>query len=225
MSGKLQARIAGLTGVLLLVALAFHLTELDQLSDTVLFVASIISGTPIAIKAFQAARANAFSIDLLVTIAVIGALIIGEYVEGAVVSFLFIFGAYLEARTPEKTRRSLRDLVDMAPQEAQVLRNGQTLTLPVEDIVQNDHVLVASGGKIAVGPHHSPNKSTSCRYSRPPSTACRRRSTIEPVRFRLPRSSFPKRKVACGQPCCALLAETPPMKTRMRLNSWGSPGR
>ncbi|WP_216698845.1 HAD-IC family P-type ATPase [Arthrobacter sp. H20] len=150
MSGKLQARIAGLTGVLLLVALAFHLTELDQLSDTVLFVASIISGTPIAFKAFQAARTKTFSIDLLVTIAVIGALIIGEYVEAAVVSFLFIFGAYLEARTLEKTRRSLRDLVDMAPQEAQVLRNGQTLTLPVEDIVQNDHVLIASGGKIAV---------------------------------------------------------------------------
>lgn len=150
MSGKLQARIAALTGALLLVALGFHLIELGQFRNITLFVSSVLAGTPIAIKAFQAARAKAFSIDLLVTIAVVGALVIGEYVEAAGVSFLFIFGAYLEARTLEKTRRSLRDLVDMAPQEAQVLRNGQTVTLPVEDIVEGDHVLVQSGGKIAV---------------------------------------------------------------------------
>ncbi len=150
MSGKLQARIAGLTGVLLLVALALHLTGSDQLRDFSLFVSSVAAGTPIAIKAFQAARAKAFSIDLLVIIAVVGALIIGEYVEAAVVSFLFIFGAYLEARTLEKTRRSLRDLVDMAPSEAQVIREGRTVTLSVDDIVEGDHILVQSGGKIAV---------------------------------------------------------------------------
>ncbi|RLP73542.1 cation-translocating P-type ATPase [Mycetocola manganoxydans] len=118
--------------------------------DTALFIASVIAGAPTAISAYKAAKAKAFSIDLLVTIAVIGALVIGEYVEAAVVSFLFVFGAYLEVRTLEKTRRSLRDLVDMAPQEAQVVRDGQTVTLAVDDIIEGDHVLVQTGGKVAV---------------------------------------------------------------------------
>lgn len=88
--------------------------------DIALFTAAVVAGVPTAIRAFQALRAKAFSIDLLVTIAVVGALIIGEYVEAAVVAFLFVFGAWLEARTLEKTRRSLRDLIDLAPQQAHV---------------------------------------------------------------------------------------------------------
>src|SRR5690606_15818861 len=91
-----------------------------------------------------------FSIDLLVTIAVVGALIIGEYVEAAVVSFLFIFGAWLEARTLQKTRRSLRDLVDLAPQEALVVRDGEAVVIPAAEVVEGGLVRVQSGGKIAV---------------------------------------------------------------------------
>src|SRR5699024_7906291 len=68
-----------------------------------LITATIIAGLPIAIKAYQALRFKAFSIELLVTIAVIGALIIGEYVESAVVTFLFLFGDFLEGRTLAKT--------------------------------------------------------------------------------------------------------------------------
>jgi Cd2+/Zn2+-exporting ATPase len=150
MNAKMTARIAALTGGLLLLAFVFHLTGMSQLSEVILFTSAVFAGVPTAVRAAQALKATAFSIDLLVTIAVIGALIIGEYVEAAVVSFLFIFGAYLEARTLEKTRRSLRELVDMAPQEAQVVRGGKTVTLPVEEIVKDDHVLVQSGGKIAV---------------------------------------------------------------------------
>src|SRR5699024_9864453 len=72
-----------------------------------LITATIIACLPIAIKAYQALRFKAFSIELLVTIAVIGALIIGEYVESAVVTFLFLFGDFLEGRTLAKTRSSL----------------------------------------------------------------------------------------------------------------------
>lgn len=150
MTRKIRAWITAITGALLLVALVFHLASLPLVSDIALFVGAVIAGVPTAIRAWQALRAKAFSIDLLVTIAVIGALIIGEYMEAAVVSFLFVFGAWLEARTLERTRRSLRDLVDMAPQEAQVLRDGETVTMSVDDIVLGDHVVVQSGGKVAV---------------------------------------------------------------------------
>src|SRR5699024_5343914 len=95
-------------------------------SETVLLIkTAIIAGLQIAIKAYQALRFKAFSIELLVTIAVIGALIIGEYVESAVVTFLFLFGGFLEGRTLAKTRSSLKELTDMAPQEANVIRDGE----------------------------------------------------------------------------------------------------
>lgn len=50
----------------------------------------------------------------------------------------------------EKTRRSLRDLIDMAPAEARVIRNGQTLIVPVDDIAEGEIVVIHSGGKIPV---------------------------------------------------------------------------
>lgn len=150
MTARLQSRIAGITGGLLLIALALHLADIGVWRDAALIVGSLIAGAPTAVKAYRAARAKAFSIDLLVTIAVVGALIIGEYVEAAVVSFLFIFGAWLEARTLQKTRRSLRDLVDLAPQEALVVRDGEAVVIPAAEVVEGDLVRVQSGGKIAV---------------------------------------------------------------------------
>lgn len=150
MTGKQKAQIAALTGALLLISIVLHLTGLHVARDVLLFGSAVIAGVPTAIRAIQGLRMKAFSIDLLVTIAVVGALIIGEYVEAAVVSFLFIFGAWLEARTLEKTRSSLRDLVDSAPQEATVLRDGESLTVPVDDIVEGEILIIHSGGKVAV---------------------------------------------------------------------------
>lgn len=150
MSGRSQARIAALTGGLLILALLTHLLEQPLARDLVLALGAVIAGVPIAIKAWRALRNKAFSIDLLVTIAVVGALLIGEYVEAAVVSFLFVFGGWLEARTLEKTRSSLRELIDLAPQEAQVIRDGRTLTIDVDDVVVGDRVIVHSGGKVPV---------------------------------------------------------------------------
>lgn len=150
MSGKTKAWIAALTGAMLVLALGLHLFTLPMPRDIMLFATAVIAGVPTAIRAVQALRAKAFSIDLLVTIAVAGALVIGEYVEASVVAFLFIFGAWLEVRTLEKTRRSLRDLIDMAPAEAQVIRNGETLTVPVDDIAKGELIVIHSGGKVPV---------------------------------------------------------------------------
>jgi Cd2+/Zn2+-exporting ATPase len=150
MNAQRKARIAAVSGALLLIALVLHLTDLGLAREIALFITAVIAGVPTALGAFRALRSKAFSIDLLVTIAVVGALIIGERVEAAVVSFLFVFGAWLEVRTLEKTRRSLRELIDLAPQQAQVKRDGKTLTVPVGELVPGDRVLVHSGGTIPV---------------------------------------------------------------------------
>jgi Cd2+/Zn2+-exporting ATPase len=61
-----------------------------------------------------------------------------------------LFGDYLEARTLEKTRSSLKNLIDMAPQEAVVIREGNHLTIPAEEVEKGDRVVIRSGGKVPV---------------------------------------------------------------------------
>ena len=67
--------------------------------------AALIAGFDIAQRAWRSLRQRHISIELLVTIAAAGALVIGEYWEAAAVTFLFLFGAYLEARTLGQTRQ------------------------------------------------------------------------------------------------------------------------
>jgi Cd2+/Zn2+-exporting ATPase len=139
------------SGSLLLSALLIYLFNLSDFArEIILIIAAVIAGVPIAIKAFQAVRMKTFSIDLLVTIAVIGAMIIGEFTEAAVVSFLFLFGDYLEGRTLQKTRASLKSLIDMAPLEAVILKNGNQVVIPVDEVKVGDHVIVRPGGRIPV---------------------------------------------------------------------------
>lgn len=116
-----------------------------------LAIASIIAVTPIAIHAYQALRVKVISIDLLVTIAVIGAFIIGEYNESAIVTFLFLFGSYLEQRTLTKTRESIKSLTEMAPTTALVVADdGSTSEVDVDDVEVGDHVLVKTGASVPV---------------------------------------------------------------------------
>lgn len=150
MFGLKNSQISAASAVLLLTALLLHWLGQDEARNAVLILASFIAGVPIAIKAFKALRMKAFSIELLVTIAVIGALIIGEYVESAVVTFLFIFGAWLETRTLEKTRTALKSLIDMTPVEATVIRPEGTVKIPADDLVKGDRVIIRSGEKVAV---------------------------------------------------------------------------
>ena len=142
--------ITAVSGILIVTGFLLTYTGYENYRDWALIAATVIAIVPIAIRAFQALRLKAFSIELLVTIAVVGALYIHEYVESSVVTFLFMFGAYLEARTLEKTRSSLKALVDMAPQEANVIREGESLIIPVDEVVKGDRIIIRSGGKVPV---------------------------------------------------------------------------
>lgn len=116
-----------------------------------LLVASMMGVALILMQAYQALKVKVVSIDLLVTIAVLGALIIGEFNESAIVTFLFLFGSYLEQRTLKKTRESIRALSEMAPQTAQVLAaDGTTTTVDVDDVEIDDQVLVKAGAQVPV---------------------------------------------------------------------------
>lgn len=144
-------QITALAGLLIVIGFVLGTLGNENLQNIALIIATIISSVPIFIKAIQAIRMKAFSIDLLVSIAVLGALYIGEYTESSVVTFLFLFGDYLEMRTLEKTRSSLRELVDMAPQEAVVLReDGNSEKVAIEKVEVGDRIIIRPGGKIPV---------------------------------------------------------------------------
>ncbi len=111
---------------------------------------TVVAGTPIFLKAAGALRYGIVGIDALVTLAVSGAIVIGEFWEAAAVTFLFTLGDHLEARTIEKTRSSIKALLDLAPLTARVLRDGAYRELPPAETVRGDRVMVKPGEKIPV---------------------------------------------------------------------------
>src|SRR5690554_1969461 len=116
-----------------------------------LIIASIIGALPIAIQAYQALKVKVVSIDVLVTIAVIGAFLIQNYEESAIVTFLFLFGAYLEQRTLNKTRSAIKELTEMAPESAlKQMDNGEFQEVEVDEVDEGDILLVKTGAKIPV---------------------------------------------------------------------------
>lgn len=116
-----------------------------------LITASVLGVIPIAIQAYQALRVKVVSIDVLVTIAVIGAFLIRNYEELAIVTFLFLFGAYLEQRTLNKTRSAIKELTEMAPEVAlKQLKNDEFEEVAIEEVDIGDILLVKTGAKIPV---------------------------------------------------------------------------
>jgi Cd2+/Zn2+-exporting ATPase len=91
-----------------------------------------------------------FNMDVLMMIAVIGAILIGQWSEAAVVAFLFGISETLEAYTMDRARQSLRSLMDVAPKVARVRRKNQEIELPVEEIRVGDVIAVRPGEKIAM---------------------------------------------------------------------------
>ena len=116
-----------------------------------LVIASVIGVAPVAIQAYQALRVKVVSIDLLVTIAVAGAFAIKNFEESAIVTFLFLFGAYLEQRTLNKTRSAIKELTEMAPESAlKQMENGEFEEVDVDEVDSGDILLVKTGAKIPV---------------------------------------------------------------------------
>ena len=116
-----------------------------------LIIASILGIAPIGIQAYQALKVKVVSIDVLVTIAVIGALLIRNYEESAIVTFLFLFGAYLEQRTLNKTRSAIKELTELAPESAlKQMEDGVFEEVDVDDVDEGDILLVKTGAKVPV---------------------------------------------------------------------------
>ncbi|HHX07149.1 MAG TPA: HAD-IC family P-type ATPase, partial [Erysipelothrix sp.] len=140
------------SGMLLILAFSAQvLFQQPEIATISLIIASIIGVAPIAIQAYQALKVGVVSIDVLVTIAVIGAFLIRNFEESAIVTFLFLFGAYLELRTLNKTREAIKQLVEMAPENAyKRMANGEFEEVEIDEVDVGDILQVRTGAKVPV---------------------------------------------------------------------------
>ncbi len=123
-----------------------------ELAVNGIFLTGIILGGFLPAKNGISVLINAweFDMNLLMTIAVIGASLIGSFEEAAGVVFLFSFGNALQGYTLDKTRNSIQALMEITPNEALVRRGQAEITLPVEEIITGDHIIVRPGERIAM---------------------------------------------------------------------------
>jgi Cd2+/Zn2+-exporting ATPase len=143
--------LTAVSGLLIILALTSnYLLNQANWHNGLMTGAALIAGFDIAQRAWRSLRQRHISIELLVTIAAAGALVIGEYWEAAAVTFLFLFGAYLEARTLGQTRQVLQRLLELAPTTAIVLRNDRQLEVMPYEVVLGETVLIKPGAKIPV---------------------------------------------------------------------------
>src|SRR5690625_2187442 len=138
-----------------------------------LMIASILVIPPIAIQAYQSQKVKVVRIDVLITIAGIGTLLIQNYAESAIVTFLILFGAYLGQRTLNKTRSAIKELTELAPESAfKQMENGEFEEVGVDDVDEGDILLVKTGakvpvdGKVLTGEGHRSEEHTSELQSR-----------------------------------------------------------
>jgi Cd2+/Zn2+-exporting ATPase len=115
----------------------------------ILFVLATIAGaiSPVQ-RALTAIRSRTIDINVLMVIAVAGALALGEWLEGASVVFLFAVAQWLEVRTMERARQAIHALIDLSPREATVRRPDGEHRVAVEDVRIGDEIVLRPGDKV-----------------------------------------------------------------------------
>lgn len=146
-----ETKVTILLGIGLILAGIFKIIDWEIVNVWVLAILSVLGLFPIAWRAGQALRYRVISIELLVTIAMLGAMYLGEFEESAIVSFLFLFGNLLEQRAIQKTRIAVHSLTNLAPKTAVVKSEGnQWKTVSIEQVQKGETLLIKNGAQIPV---------------------------------------------------------------------------
>src|SRR6185312_10912584 len=105
-------------------------------------------GTYATRDAIRALRHGSVEVDLLMVVAAIGAATIGGWVEGGILLFLFSLGNALEHFALGRTHQAIRSLMELSPEDALVVRDGEERRIPVEELVVGDVVVVRPSERI-----------------------------------------------------------------------------
>ncbi|GAB3672796.1 heavy metal translocating P-type ATPase [Halopiger thermotolerans] len=130
------------------VAVASVLGAPLSIADVLFLGAVAASGVPVVRSGYYSAKARSLDIDLLMGTAIIAATGIGYFVEAATLAVLFSVAELLEDYAMDRARDSLRELMELSPDEATVRRDGEEVTVPAEDVDVGETVVVRPGEKI-----------------------------------------------------------------------------
>ncbi|MCC9873697.1 cadmium-translocating P-type ATPase [Streptococcus agalactiae] len=144
------ALIISLGFILVAVISQLSLGEDHLLTKALYILAIIIGGFDLFKEGFSDLIKLDFSMESLITIAIIGAAFIGEWAEGSIVVILFAISEALERFSMDKARQSIRSLMDIAPKEALIRRNNVEQLVSVDKIDIDDIMIIKPGQKIAM---------------------------------------------------------------------------
>jgi Cd2+/Zn2+-exporting ATPase len=141
-----------ISGVLLLIGwLGDTFFSFSMLVVTGFYIAAyILGGWDISQHAWHALKEKHFDTDLLMVMAALGAAVLGEFADGALLLFLFSLGHALEERALDRARAAIRALGNLAPNTALVKREGKEIELPVEQLQLDEVVIVRPGVRVPV---------------------------------------------------------------------------
>lgn len=126
----------------------------DRLTELVPFPIGLVlvaaGGWPIYRNVFRAALKGKITSHALMTLGVIAALVVGQWVTAAIVVIFMRVGDYIEKFTTENARRAVKELTAATPQKARVERDGTEIEVPVEQVHADETVIVRPGEKIPV---------------------------------------------------------------------------
>ena len=146
--------LSGLSGLLLVSGFLFEkFTDIQFSLLIVIYSLSYITGAwDLVEHAYKAVRDGKYKpdIDLLMLVAAIGAAILGEWAEGALLLFLFSAAHALEHYAMDKARNAIKALGELAPQKAKVKRDGKEIEIPIEEVQKDEIVLILPAERISV---------------------------------------------------------------------------
>ncbi len=149
---NLQAVFTAITLVAMIAArIVEGMPEAPLYLATVLYAVAYVTGGVFGLKAgLESLQMRTIDVDLLMILAAIGAALVGQPFEGAMLLFLFSLSNVLQEYALDRTRNAIRALMELRPSQATVRRGDQTLILPIEQINIGDHILVKPGERIGL---------------------------------------------------------------------------
>lgn len=137
------------SGILIALGFMGTLTGISSIVITLMYAAAMfISGHKPVKSAYYSIKSRSLDMNVLMSVAAIGAALIGEWLEGATVVWLFALGTTLQTMSIEKTRSSIRNLMNLAPSEAWIKDGSQLKKKPVEEVGVGDVLIVKPGDRI-----------------------------------------------------------------------------
>ena len=140
----------GMSGLLIGIGLVLQLVDVSYLPNVFYGIALLMSGWKVFRSAYYGLRARSLDMNVLMSVAAIGAALIGEWLEGATVLFLFAIGNLLQNHSLARTRNSIRTLVELSPKEALVITSSGVIRRLIETVRAGEKLRIRPGDQVAL---------------------------------------------------------------------------